>query len=355
MPARIDDKDILDDIMSVIKQTSDTTYKNYKLLGKYPESTVNAHFGNWGNALKLLDMAPKHKRSIDKQDIINDVLRVFDETGSTGRENYLNYGQFSRAPIKRMFGSWNNLLKELNVKVNMHKPGQYSKEDILIDYGELCIAHNKILTAIEYRKLGKYSQPIVDNMFGNFSFMKKEMGLKYDASVITNEELIEDLKTLYDDFGFLTTELIDEFALCSFPTVLLRLGNMRDIHSMLGVPYRTEEDMSKFSKLVLKQSSKVLGNNYIIEHTFDWLVNPKTGKNLFLDIYYPDLNLAIEADGIQHYKYNTWFHSSFKEFKHSQYRDRIKDQLLKEHGIDVLRIPYSLKAKQIKNLIESNI
>jgi hypothetical protein len=31
-----------------------------------------------------------------------------------------------------------------------------------------------------------------------------------------------------------------------------------------------------------------------------WLQNPKTGKNLELDIYYPDLKLAIEFNGIQH-------------------------------------------------------
>lgn len=354
MPAKIDDKIILDDIMQVITKTSNSTHKNYKMLGKYPEATIRAHFGNWNNALELLNIVPKHKRSIDKQDIINDVLKVFEETGCTGRENYLQYGQFSRAPIKRLFGNWNNLLKELDIKVNMYKPGQYSKEDILIDYGELCVAHNKILTAVEYRKFGKYSQPIVDNMFGNFSFMKKEMGLKYDASVITNEELIEDLKALYDDFGFLTTGLIDEFALCSFATVLSRLGNMQDIHSILDMSYYTEENMSKFSKLVLKQASKVLGDNYIIEHTFEWLINPRTGRKLFLDIYYPELKLAIEADGTQHRKYNAWFHKSVEEFEYSQYRDRTKDRLLKEHGVTILRVPYSLKAKQIKNLIESN-
>lgn len=353
MPSRLDDDEILKDIKYIIDLTSDTTYKNYKALGKHSDSTITAHFGNWNNALARLNITPKHKRLITKQEIVEDVIKVFNETNNTNRENYLKYGKFSRAPIKRLFGGWNNLLKELGVDINMHKQGQYTKEDILFDYGELCIKYDKILTATEYRKLGKYSQPIIDNVFGSFSLMKKELGLKYDVCIVTNEELIEDLKKLYNQYGFLTTALIDDLALCSFATILSRIGNIREVHKIIGVPYKCDSNMSCFSRLVLEQAKSILGCDYITEHDFDWLINPKTNKKMFLDIYYPHLNLAIEADGEQHFHYSPLFHESYEDFQEYQYRDKVKNELLQQHNIKLIRVPYNLKANQIKELIKT--
>lgn len=43
--------------------------------------------------------------------------------------------------------------------------------------------------------------------------------------------------------------------------------------------------------------SKVVLYNY----RPDWLRNPNTGRNLELDIYYPDLGLAVEFQGFQHH------------------------------------------------------
>lgn len=38
---------------------------------------------------------------------------------------------------------------------------------------------------------------------------------------------------------------------------------------------------------------------------FEWLINEKTGYNLYLDFYLPDYNIAIECQGEQHYE-DTW-------------------------------------------------
>ena len=77
---------------------------------------------------------------------------------------------------------------------------------------------------------------------------------------------------------------------------------------------------------------------YETEKTFDWLINPNTNHKLFVDIFFPKLNLAIEIDGEQHYKFLPYFHKNEEEFLYNVNRDRIKDRLLKENGVDIIRI-----------------
>ena len=63
-------------------------------------------------------------------------------------------------------------------------------------------------------------------------------------------------------------------------------------------------------------------------------------KGLEYDIYIPDLNLAIEYNGIQHYKYNTYFHKNKQEFKEQKKRDLRKKRLSDKNGINLLIIKY---------------
>ena len=68
------------------------------------------------------------------------------------------------------------------------------------------------------------------------------------------------------------------------------------------------------------------------------MINPLTNHPLFIDAYYPTEKIAIEIDGPQHYKFTPLFHETVKNFKEAQFRDKVKDELLKKHGIQVIRI-----------------
>jgi very-short-patch-repair endonuclease len=61
-------------------------------------------------------------------------------------------------------------------------------------------------------------------------------------------------------------------------------------------------------------------------------------KGLELDIYLPELSLAIEVDGKQHYQYTPYFHRNGPEdFEKQKERDKKKNKLCKESGITLLR------------------
>lgn len=81
------------------------------------------------------------------------------------------------------------------------------------------------------------------------------------------------------------------------------------------------------------------GLEYYLEHTFDGLTNPKTGRSLRCDIYVPERNLVIEYDGPHHFmklRENS-------DLKDVQYRDELKNQFFNDSYINLLRIPYTEK------------
>lgn len=77
------------------------------------------------------------------------------------------------------------------------------------------------------------------------------------------------------------------------------------------------------------------------------IINNTTGEQLEIDIYYPDLKLAFEFQGEQHY-YSTEFANS-KEVIGIQIRDRIKKKRCLELGIMLIPINASqLKPKRLR-------
>lgn len=74
--------------------------------------------------------------------------------------------------------------------------------------------------------------------------------------------------------------------------------------------------------------------NLIIEtqKQFSWL---KTSRTMPLDIYLPELECAIECQGIQHFQANMVFGGE-KAFTIQKQKDKLKYQQCKEHGIRIL-------------------
>jgi len=73
-------------------------------------------------------------------------------------------------------------------------------------------------------------------------------------------------------------------------------------------------------------------------------------QNLRFDFYLEEYNLAIEFDGIQHYKAIEQFGGE-EAFKVTQIRDKLKNKFCKENDINLLRIPY-WELKNIEKIIK---
>jgi hypothetical protein len=85
----------------------------------------------------------------------------------------------------------------------------------------------------------------------------------------------------------------------------------------------------------------------------EFMKNEITKSNLELDCYCDELKLAVEYNGIQHYKYLPYFHSNKDKFRTQQYRDYIKRDLCKKNGITLIEVPYTVKINEIENYIKN--
>ena len=88
----------------------------------------------------------------------------------------------------------------------------------------------------------------------------------------------------------------------------------------------------------------------------DFLRNPVTGNNfnLELDCYNHDLRLAVEYNGVQHYKYVPFFHRNKDHFMTQKYRDDMKRRICREHNINLIEVPYTVRIENIKDFIIQN-
>jgi len=89
----------------------------------------------------------------------------------------------------------------------------------------------------------------------------------------------------------------------------------------------------------------------------DFLRNPVTGGNfnLELDCFEEQLKLAVEYNGIQHYKMVPYFHKNKEAFLNQKYRDDMKNRMCKQHGITLIEVPYTVKLEDIKGFIEKEL
>jgi len=89
----------------------------------------------------------------------------------------------------------------------------------------------------------------------------------------------------------------------------------------------------------------------------DFLRNPVTGGNfnLELDCYNPELKLATEYQGEQHYNYIPFFHKNKDAFLNGKYRDEIKRRMCKDKGITLIEVPYFIKQKDIERFLKKEL
>lgn len=87
----------------------------------------------------------------------------------------------------------------------------------------------------------------------------------------------------------------------------------------------------------------------------NWLKSGETKRNLELDCYNDELKLAVEYNGIQHYKWPNFTNQTKDAFFEQSRRDKFKVDRCRELGIYLLIVPYSVQHHLIPEYILSNL
>lgn len=110
--------------------------------------------------------------------------------------------------------------------------------------------------------------------------------------------------------------------------------------------------MSKLENLV-KNKIRIAINTTMIENTRpDWLISSQ-GERLELDIYLPELDLAIEVQGRQHYVFTPHFHNDHNGFSGQLRRDREKRDICARNGVCLLEIASHAELYNLTRKIQS--
>ena len=86
-----------------------------------------------------------------------------------------------------------------------------------------------------------------------------------------------------------------------------------------------------------------------------FLKNPLTKKNLELDCFCKELNIALEYNGQQHYHYTPLFHKTEKDFYSQVHRDNWKRKRCKELGISLIEVPYWISFEKLEEFIKREL
>jgi hypothetical protein len=87
---------------------------------------------------------------------------------------------------------------------------------------------------------------------------------------------------------------------------------------------------------VLKSISQILNLEYEPQKSWKWLIGIG-GKNMFCDGYFRDIDLVVEFDGFQH-RIPIAKYGGEEKLKRTQQNDSLKNELLKQHNIKLIRI-----------------
>ena len=87
----------------------------------------------------------------------------------------------------------------------------------------------------------------------------------------------------------------------------------------------------------------------------DELKYPKTGRNLELDGYNKEYNIAFEYQGIQHRKHTPMFHQSYQDFLDQLARDEYKKNRCEELGIQVIYIPDTVPYDKLDEYLREQV
>lgn len=219
-----------------------------------------------------------------------------------------------------------------------------------------------------YRKESECNNIVkINSIFGSLSQLCEIIGIAeeqrgFQASIATRHTkekprkyTDEDYKTyltnIYNKYGFVSVSLINnesEPNRIPFNRFNKHFGSLANACTYFNIPYIAPAHTTKLYLEVKTKVLQILPTYFIEEKRFPWL---KYKGLLQIDMYSPILKLAIEVDGDQHHKKSSKYYKTEQEWIDAMTRDKIKNEELPKHGIDLIRFNKK-NLKQLPQILE---
>jgi hypothetical protein len=278
-PVELNRVEVIEDMKRVNCEYGGLTKKLYTEHGNFAYSTVVKKVGKF-NELKAeaLGNVKLHVTDIPKDALVQDVLSIYEQEGKITQELYLEKGKYSRKPILKHFGSWNNMLKELDIDFN-------------------CLIN------------------------------------------IPDEELLDDLKRLFVENDDVSATIVKHHGKFSVEVYQRRFGSFNNALDKAGLKTRVRGRTSPIADSMIRMIEEILHEKAQPEVTAWWFYNPETGRRLYVDAWFPAHNIVFEYNGPQHYQEVEYYRGKHS-LEHRIKLDKLKADLLHDKGYRLLVFKY---------------
>lgn len=290
-------------------------------------------YGGIKNICKELKIQHRLYNEKTREEIISIGMSILSQNGKITKELCSQNG-ISSCVVKRLFGNFENFFKEIGYS-------DYCRKNIPIDevledvYNFYLSSPN--FSSVEYRKSGKFSTAVI-NRFGGWKEILNRLGIENKDKRIGFDKIDSELKRLVLKYGTLNRDIVESNTDFTWNCLFWYFENTEEllIHYGIDPTYRRGRSGAEVLIIKILEENKI---QFEKEKTFPWLINTN-GENLYLDFYFASKNFALEYDGEQHYKNIKYFYKTNENFEKAQNRDRLKEELLKQHNIPLVRISY---------------
>lgn len=275
------------------------------------------------------------KIHLTRQEIIEDMRRIFEEHGVFTRKMYDLHGTWSSSKIEKT-APFNQLKAEAIGEEYIQK-NNVPKEDLVADVMKIAFENPKMTKDI-YLSQGKYSRKPIDRHFGSWNKMLIALGLNTNCLInIPENELLNELRRLLAEFDTISATVLKIHGKFSVEVYQRRFGSFNKALEKAGIDANMRGGSSPTANAMIRMCESILDAKAVQEKTFDWLKNESTKKPLYLDAYFEEYNLAFEYDGPQHFA-PVAAYGGEKGFQQRIFLDNLKNELLKSHGIKLFRL-----------------
>lgn len=170
--------EIIDELQKYKEEVGETpTYREFDSYSEISSETVINYFDSWNEALREADLKINNYKA-SKEELIEEMGRVSKECCDGERPTYLDIREYSEYPESQYekYG-WSNIIRECGFHNQyIHITNQSLKEDIKRVSEVHCDGSKPtIRDIIQY---GEYSAPTYINRFGGWNSIMKEMGFE---------------------------------------------------------------------------------------------------------------------------------------------------------------------------------
>lgn len=346
--------EIIDLGKSYYKETNSIKFMEFIKSKNISYTNFKNEFNNFEEFLKLCNLQKQHsfnkkkiqseklinnnnskktdKKNLNKEDIEKIIMEFSNGKVITCGELY-SKTILTQNDIIKHFVSFNQMKNELKL-INI-----YEKDTIKPLLKKLYDKNCKLTREIINEN---YSYKKILKLFDSHKNIFVECNIpinNYQYKNVNKEELLNDCKSLFDTYGLITKNILDNYGKYSSKIYFEKIGNIDCIYKHLNLINYKGSFKAANSLEVLHIVSNILKEECEFEKTFSWL--KYENNSMYIDGYFKSSNLAIEYNGIQHYKHIEYFDKDIKSFERRKDRDRVKYELLRKNNIKLIVIDYN--------------